>query len=290
MPQGYKNLTGKQFAELESLRLKEELNDNQQEKLNYLTKKRDNFLNPPILSESAKMYLIEHYSRERFNLKRASSGNDMWFTLRKGFESEKEALELVSSIKGIECISPEEPISNNYISGKCDAIDKTRNMIVEIKTSWNAANFMGNRKNNKLSYYNWCQMQGYLDLYGLDSGELCFVLVKTPEKLIEQERVILLKKYTFGEIDSDKYEQEIENQSILYDYNKIPQSKRIITFHVEKDNDFIDYVYKRVDLAREFLNDFEKEFMLNKKIISLNKDHFDKSKEDNTEHNTAEPL
>lgn len=281
-PRGYNDLNKKDIQKRDKLLSKEEKTEEDLEELEFYRIKHENFLYPP-LSEAAKNYLIEQYSKEKYNIKSASLGGVLSATLRKGLALEQEGVELVSFLDKIKYETPLEPNKNDYLIGRCDAINPVSNKLIDIKTSWNAYNFMSNRKNNRLSFYNWCQMQGYLELYGLNKGQVCFVLVNTPQHLIDQEQSTLFKKYTFGEINRQKYEQELEKYDSIFDYSKIPISKRVIRFEVEKQPDFIDFVYKKVQMGRDYLNEFERNFLSNKNIITLREDYFDfDTEEDNT--------
>ena len=281
-PRGYNDLTKKDVQKRDKLLSKEEKTQEDLDELEFYRLKHENYLFPP-LSEAAKDYLVEQYSKEKYNIRRASLGGLLSPTVRKGIALESEGVELVSFLDKIKYERPTDPSNNEYLIGRCDAINPINNKLIDIKVSWNAYNFMSNRKDNKLSFYNWCQMQGYLELYGLNHGQVCFVLVNTPQHLIDQEQATLFKKYTFGEINREKYEQELEKYDSIFDYSKIPINKRVIRFEVEKQPDFIDFVYKKVQMGRDFLNEFERNFLSNKNIITLREDYFDiDTEEDNT--------
>lgn len=272
-PKGCNNLTDADKKKVAFTLSKEELTPEDITQVEFFIKKENNFKFPP-LSETAKSYLIERYSTEKYNIRRVSLSGVQSASAAKGTVLETEGIKLVSKVDNKEYETPKETVFNDYILGKCDGICIANNALIEIKTSWNSANFMANRRSG-LQYSAWAQMQGYLDIYNLNSGEVCYVLVNTPPHLIEQERLLAFKKYTFGEIDRDKYESKIELLETVYDYNKIPESKRIIRFQVDKSTQFLDKVYNKVGLCRAWLNEFEKEFMLNKKIVTLDKDYVD---------------
>jgi hypothetical protein len=290
-PKGFNDLTKKDRAKYERLVAIEEKTDEDLGAIAFFEQKRENFFNPP-LSEGAKSYLIERYSSEKYNTRMASSGGRQKPKVAKGVALENEGVELISYVDKIKYTQPECAISNDYLVGECDILCHDNNRIVDVKTSWNAASFMQVRRANKLSFNHWCQMQGYLELYDLEHGQTCFVLVNTPEHLIDQEKINLFKRYTFGEITREDYDEQVEKFDSLYDYNKIPISKRIIRFEVPRYREFMPFVYKKIGSCRAFLNEFERTFLKNKNILTLPEDYINAgspSEQSNTEHNTDEP-
>lgn len=289
-PRGCNDLTKRDLKKKTELLEKEEKTDEDLAQLAFFEQKRDRFLHPP-LSETAKGYLVERYSSEKYNLRRAAAGGRQKPTITKGVALETEGIEVVSYLDKIKYEQPDKPASNDFLIGQCDILCYENKKLVDVKTAWNAANFMGNRKDNKLSFYQWCQMQGYLELYDIDNGQVCQVLVNTPAHLIDQEKINLFRRYTFGEITRDKYDEEIEKYDSLFDYSKIPITKRIIRFDVPRCREFIPLVYDKIVKSREWLNGFERTFLLNKNIITLPEYYINvaNSEEGNPEPNAGEP-
>lgn len=287
-PRNSNGLNKKEERSFKKLTKQEVLTDDDVEILNSLNAKIDKGNNPP-LSETTKKFLVNRYSVERFNIRTASLFIGGKATQQKGFALESDGLQLLSDIDGVNYICPKDLISNDYILGICDALTPQKDKIIEIKTSWNATTFMTNRVSNKLSFENWCQMQGYLEIHDINIGQVCYVLVNTPTHLITQEYANLFKRYTFGEITREKYDEDLEKYETIFDYNKIPMKKRVIRFDVQRDRDFMKKVYKRINLCREYLAQFERDFMLNKNILTLS-EHYKNAKsaegeESNTEYN-----
>lgn len=287
-PKGCNDLTQRDKKILATIHQKEAKEPEDFEKIEFYRQKHENFLHPP-LSEAAKGYLIERYSSEKYNIRRAAAGGRQRSTITKGVALETEGIELVSYLDKINYERPDVPLSNDYIIGVCDILCYEHKKIVDIKTSWNAANFMENRRNNKLSFQQWCQIQGYLELYGIDFGQVVYVLVNTPPHLVDQEKTNLFRRYTFGEINRDRYEEELEKYDSLFDYSKIPINKRVIRFDVPRFPDFIPLVYDKIGKCREWLNSFERTFLSNKNIITSPEDYLSVSAEENNpEHNATE--
>ena len=280
-PKNHNNLKATEREKLETLLSKEEKTEKDLAVLSELNKKIERYINPP-LSETCKKYLLSRYAPIKYDTARLSVFQKRP-CVQKGIDLEQSGVDLVSSVTKVKYKRPKEYSENDYLVGMCDAISSDGKTILEIKTSWSAASFIEARRLDKLSPTHFSQMQGYLNLYGIDKGLVCFTLVNTPPHLIEQEITNLERKYMMGEIQSDKYETELLKLENLFDFRNIPKSKRIITFEVERSDEYIDALIKKIKMCREFLNDFEKKFMRNKKILTSFKDYLKVgAEEDNT--------
>ena len=89
-----------------------------------------------------------------------------------------------------------------------------------------------------------------------------------------------------GEIDAEKFEESMERLDLNYDYSKIPNSRKIITFQVTREPAFMEKVYKKVEKCREWMAEFDKIHSDNKKIITLSEKYaapfIEGEQEDNT--------
>lgn len=250
---------------MSTLSLKDSLNSKEQKELTALKVKEQRFLNPAVLSDTAKKYLVEVYAVRRYNIGRPPSGYYMNPSRMKGIALESEGREMLSRIDGVEYVKPADKISDDYFIGACDILCPNGTKIIETKTSWNASSFMLNRV-TKLDFQDWAQLQGYLHLYNIKQGQVCYILVNSPKHLIEQAASTLFKKYTYGDINRSKYEEDSAKLETFYDYNKIPEKRRVIRFNVDYSPEFIERVKARVVMARLFLDEFERKFMSNKTI------------------------
>lgn len=266
-PKGFTALSKQQTKKYEILATKQDYTEKELKDLEHLEDKHALFLNPPVLSIGAQNYLVEIYSRERYGIRRASAGGLAKSAQIKGFALEKEGVGMLSKIDGIEYLKEVNLISDDYFIGVCDILCSVSNRVIDIKTSWNAANFMKNKREGfKLPIEVYAQVQGYMHLYKLLKGQACYVLVNTPPHLIEQEWANLFKRYSYGEITREKYDDGCYQLEGFYDYNKIPEKKRVIRFDINYSSDFIAKAKRKVDMSREWLNDFEKRFMTIKNI------------------------
>lgn len=282
-PKGCTDLTPAQKETVAKLSLKDEFNEKETRTLEVLMAKKERFNNPE-LSVAAKKYMITRYSWDKYNCGTLSV-NDKASSLVKGNELEADAIKMLSKRDRTKYIRGDEFISNDFIFGRCDIYSPERKKVVDIKVSWGIHSYLPNHI-TELSTKYWMQMQAYLDLYDLDKGEVCWVLLNTPLFLLDREKTKFTEKYMTGEIDAEKFEENMERLDLNYDYSKIPNSRKIITFVVNRERGFMEKVYKKVEKCREWMAEFDKIHSDNKKIITLSEKYASNFQEDNTEYNT----
>lgn len=278
-------LTDKQVATLSLLKMKEEKTIKDFQTIIHLTEKAAKWDDPP-LNKTAMMYLTKRYGWEKYAKKAASIGAQMAF-YEKGTLLEGEAIELLSTLDKTGYTKNNEALTNDYLLGKCDIVTPGKSKIIDIKVAWNISTFLG-VFNSPLKPLYWYQMQGYLDLYQLDHGEVCFCLLNTPEGLVEREKIKLLNKYVFGEINREDYDKNMESLDLSLSYNNIPMKRRVVRFRVDRRPELMPKVYKKVEKCREWLTAFEKSHVFNKEIITL-AEHYAYAKENNIESDPDEP-
>lgn len=281
-PRGCTNLTNPQKEKFALLQAKDELTEAEAKTMEVLTAKKERFENPE-LSVAAKKYLITRYSWEKYN-RGTLPVNDKASALIKGNELEADAIKMLSKRDRVKYLLGTEFIKNDFIFGRCDIYSPERNKVVDIKVSWGIHSYLPNHITT-LSVKYWMQMQAYLELYDLEVGEVCWVLLNTPPFLIERERTKFTEKYMTGEIEAEKFEEHMERLDLNYDYNIIPRKRKIITFVVNRERSFMEKVSKKVEKCREWMAEFDKIHSDNKKIITLSDKYASNIEEDNTESN-----
>lgn len=266
---GFTDLTKTEVKKFEQISTRQDLTDEEVGLLSFLKEKKQKFLHPTVLAITAQSYLVERYSAEKYNIRRASVGGFQKNTITKGVALENEGIELVRFLDKIDYKKPETTSENYFLIGQCDILCYDSKKIVDVKTSWNAANFMQKRRENAISFQQWCQVQGYMELYDIGHAQVTYVLVNTPPHLIDREKTNLFQRYTVGELTREDYEEAIEKFDSLYDYGKIPTNKRVIRFDVPRSREFMPLVKEKVVMCRAWLNDFERVFLSNKNILTL---------------------
>jgi hypothetical protein len=289
-PKNCTNLNPSQRSRYEKLVAKmadEALTDKEASTFDVFSKKISRF-NDPELSAVAIKYLLRRYAFEKYRKRTAAIGV-MRATIAKGTELESEAIQLVEELHDSKFEIPTESSRNNYLLGRCDAIDRSRSEIIETKVIWSMDTFMSNYK--QLPTKVWYQVQGYMDIYQLRKAQVYYVILNTPIHLLERERAKIWEKYQYGEIDKEKYLEENERFDLAYTVNTIPKKRRFINFEVNYCPEVFSKIYRRVELARIWLAGQEVNHMNAKKIIISNEDYLNIAptiEENSSEYNPDE--
>lgn len=287
-PKGCKDLTERQRGTLASLLTKQELTDKDKETLEVLTKKMQRWEDPELSATAIRM-LLKKYAHEKYG-KRVAAMQPARGQISKGTELEEEGVNILREFDKIDYHRPKEHAENDFLLGRCDIYCNDHRKVVDIKTAWSINTFLPNHIRGLDRKY-WWQMQGYLELYDLDYGEVCFVLLNTPQHLIDRAVAKLMERYVFGEVTREKYDEDMETLETAYTYDKIPIRRRIIRFEVQRTPEVVSKVRRRVERCREWLSEFERKHLLNEKIITSYEDYTtNATEENNPEHNTGEPL
>ena len=140
---------------------------------------------------------------------------------QKGKEVEEDAIKLVSSFYGQPMEKNEKYYCNDWFGGFPDVVCP----LIDIKCPWSINNMPDPEKKLKKSYD--IQVQMYCELLGEESGKVVYVLMKTPEELLDEP-------------------QE--------DYELLDTKDRIVEFEVTKCEQTIELLKEKVELTREIIN------------------------------------
>lgn len=120
-------------------------------------------------------------------------------------------------------------------------------VVEDVKTSWNLRTF--DEVENPPEHYV-TQAQVYMYLTGIRVYRLIYCLVDTPWELIEEEKKKFFFKY--GGDESPEYKEAAYKLELVHRVSdKIPVEDRIKVFQFEYDEEYIQKLKERVDLARE---------------------------------------
>lgn len=215
-----------------------------------------------ILSETCKSYLIQSYVLSKYGRVREVVTKQMV----KGTITEDDAIKLFSVLEGRLYQKNTERIKNDFVCGTPDLFlgEKLTNSeeIVDIKSCWDIFTFLRNvdeletvEDQSSIAYY-W-QIQGYLALTGAKIGTLAFCLVNTPDSIIEGEKYNLLRRMDVATEEDPSYKVELGKLIANRKFDDIPFADRLLTYSVDRNDDDIAAIYKRVAKCREFLAEFE---------------------------------
>lgn len=245
------------------------LTPKQKEELDRLIKKRDF----PELSTTCQNLLRRVFRQITWNRYTMFSNK----YIEKGIRQEEEAITLISRIKKVKYKKNDIRINNEFITGEPDLYIGPNGILqadegIDAKCSWEPETFPF--VDDSLDKKYWWQGQGYCALTGAKAWTIAYCLVNTPANLIqlEKERVFYLmqcpedeqhpryKKYIEKCIEIEKNMifdmEEFKEENPNFDIDTpnwefdIPMAERLVEFRVERNEEAINKIYKRVEECR----------------------------------------
>lgn len=215
------------------------------------------------LSATAKTHLIKVYAKEYWGKEQELDTKEV----KKGNFSEGAGIALLNKRDGGNRVKNKIRKSNEWISGECDVDEPDE--VEDVKMSWNADTFLP-KLTEPIDRLYWTQLQGYMWLYNKPFGKLSYCLVSTPEELIIEEEMWLLKRMNVLSEESPEYIKAAEKLRFNMTFDEIPINERIISHVVHRDNDFIATIPGVVTKARQFLQEFHELHTKSKQMTTIN--------------------
>lgn len=207
------------------------------------------------LSETCKNKLIEIYINRKYNREKDISNK----YIEKGLAVEEDAITLYSRVEGKFFTKNDVRLFNSFIQGEPDLFEGERvtdaTHIHELKASWDIFTFF-TTKTKKIDKDYLYQVQGYMALSGAKTATLAYCLIDTPEPMINDEKRRLFHKMNVLTDENPEYKEACGLLELSMKFGDIPMKDRIIKFELERNDDLIASIYKRVPLWRKFLNEF----------------------------------
>lgn len=202
------------------------------------------------LSKTAKTHLIEVYANVKYDFKKDI---DNKYT-DKGNTVESDAIELLSLTIKRPLEKNTVTFKNDFFVGTPDVIDN--NIIYDTKSSWDWITFLTKIVDKLDSDYE-AQLNGYMDLLGLDYAFIAYCLLDTPEHIRESMKYGLLRKMNVISEESPEFIEEWEEKEKNMIFSNHPMSERILLFPVIRNNDLIEKAKIKTEKARLFLQELE---------------------------------
>jgi hypothetical protein len=248
-------LTEKQAETLVELQNKETRTPKQDEMLLSLIAKRDA---PPSLGDGCTSYLKEVYIWERYGKEPVGGSERSKYTL-KGKLVEDESIMMLSRIDSLTYTKNDTRFKNTHLTGEPDIIvSKEGNpyKIIDIKSSYDFTTLLANIGSPLNPLYKY-QVQGYMALTGASEAEVCYCLVNMPQELINSEKKRLFYATNSATEDNPEYVRQISKLENNMSFDEIPIKERLLRFPVQRDEELIDKIYKRVEACRDWLKEFD---------------------------------
>lgn len=258
-------ITEKELLRIDTLIAKERLGkitDLELERLDFLANKREES-SPHIIGVGAQMYLLYIYALKKYGLPvKLFAEGSIHASAANGILKEPYSIELISRIYNKRLYRNKQTIKNDKLLGVIDAWDcpdwKDSDCVHEIKTTSDIRKFLI-RKRYPLSKDTFLQMQGYLALTDKNIAEVNFCLVDFPESVIESQNDALFRYLCPDGIFTGQFEEEWAKMENKLRFVDVPDRDRIFTCIVDRNEEVIEKIYKRVDDCRKWLKEF-KEF------------------------------
>lgn len=195
-----------------------------------------------VLSETAKTYIQDLFKEKELGIAR-----EFWSRYTdKGIQMEDEAIDFAGQVLGWDfVVKNEQGYENDWITGTPDVI--TNDLLADIKCSWDGNTFPLFDTELKNKDYYW-QLQGYMWLTGLEQAELVYCLMDTPHQIVEDE--VRRAHWKAGLIDEDlDLREAVQSQ---HNFDHLPNNLRVKRFIIRKDEEAIEKIKEKVELAREY--------------------------------------
>jgi hypothetical protein len=206
------------------------------------------------LSKTAKTHLIEVYANKKYGFKKDI---DNKYT-DKGNTVEPEAIDMLSLTIKIPLEKNTEIFSNNYFVGTPDVING--NIVYDTKSSWDWITFLSKIPDKLDSDYE-AQVNGYMDLLGIDKAYVVYCLIDTPEHIRNSAKYALLRKMNVISEESPEFLKEWNEKESNMIFSNAPLSERILMFPVIKNEELIEKAKAKVLKARIFLQELEQKHL-----------------------------
>lgn len=195
-----------------------------------------------IFSETAKTYIQDLFKEKELGIAR-----EFWSRYTdKGIQMEDEAIDFAGQVLGWDfVVKNEKGYENDWITGTPDVIAK--DLLADIKCSWDGNTFPLFDTELKNKDYYW-QLQGYMWLTGLEQSELVYTLMNTPHQIVEDE--VRRAHWKAGLIEEDLDLREAVQSQHTFDH--LPNNLRVKRFIIRKDEEAIEKIKEKVELAREY--------------------------------------
>lgn len=229
------------------------------DRLDFLQDKKDES-DPHIVGRGAQMYLLYIYCIKKYGkpVKLFTDGF-MQPSASNGILKEPYSIDLISRIYNKKLYRNKQTIKNDRLLGIIDAWDsedwRDSDCVHEIKTTSDICKFLI-RKRYPLSKQTFLQMQGYMALTDKNIAEVNFCLVDHSESTITEQKTALLKYLCSDGFATSRFHEEWVKMENKLRFAEVPDRERIFTCIVERNDEIIDRIYKKVDDCRKWLNDY----------------------------------
>ena len=141
----------------------------------------------------------------------------------------------------------EDYFSNDYMTGTPDLIYP--GVVFDTKCSFDMSTFPLFETDIDKDY--WWQLQGYMELINVQKAGLVYVIVNTPDHLVDME----IRKKTYGMVAEYDIEQKAEQVRRYHNYDNIEMKYRLKRYDFDRDEQAMEAVKERVMMCRKYIKE-----------------------------------
>lgn len=205
-----------------------------------------------VISETTKVHLIDIFIQKTYGRKTDINNR---YTM-KGTMVEEDSMTLYSRVVRKMFYKNEESLSNDFVCGTPDIItslDIDTMEVIDLKSSWDCFTFFRTKYKGEINKMYYWQLQTYMALTGAKKSKLVYCLVNTPDQLLAGEKRSMWYKMGQPPMDSDLFVEACCELDASCHYDDIPMKDRVHEIIIERNNEDIDRLYKRVEECRTWI-------------------------------------
>lgn len=205
------------------------------------------------ISETTKAHLVDKFVSVKYG---RQSDIQNRYTI-KGLAVEEDSISLYSRFTKKYFKKNEVQLENEFITGTPDLYIgesiEAADHIIDLKSNWTIFQYFRTTIKDIDKMYYW-QLQGYMALTGAESATLAYCLVDTPDQLIFDEKRKLLWKMGVTTDQDPDYLAACDELDRLMKYEDIPMQEKVLETKIERNEDDIQRLYKRIEYCREYMD------------------------------------
>jgi hypothetical protein len=149
-----------------------------------------------LISESAKSFIesivnYNFYDIIKTSIESTREVKNIINQTKKGIDLEKKSIKLVNDIFGTKYKKNTKYSKNDFVKGVADIV--TKDLIIEIKTSWSFDSFPKIPEKAYNAIYEW-QVRAYMMLYDKPNAKIFYCLIDTPDYLLKESDDLQIHK------------------------------------------------------------------------------------------------
>lgn len=255
-------LTENQAVLLEDYKTRDKLTDKEKGELLRLMELQENS-KKVILSDTCIEYLMEAYAwhTEGMVSIKKEIGIDAF---ERGRAAEEDSITLLSRVDKVLYTKNTERYGNEFLTGEHDVHDgelvEEATIITDVKSCEDFPIFL-KKINNGLDPGNKEQVQGYMDIHGINRGQIAYCLPNFPLTMMNDVKRKLFYKGDYVTEESPEFLRKWEKLQHSMTFDQLPPQKRVFKIPIEPFTEIEKQkIYDRVKICREWLFDFDERF------------------------------